>query len=440
MTGFYTVAVNSMWGTAPFSSFAPEFSFGGNGGYQADVKGGEVFYADATTRAVHMLDLSTPAFPVDLGLARSPYLNATVNSVVVNGNLMSMSQTYQVSVLELATPMGMRQFKRGTVGWSTHELSGAFLYGPEVIHDLQGTSSELFSGDCVYGMAVVDDWVVSGAGPQLIISNLEPENDRNAATVFGGANHTVLAMPAGVQAMGMKAWGNHLFVAEQRSDGTYLEVFTTRKIRDRLASTTFDPVADSLGALKVSSVLGRADVALNAGRAFVFIEGAGGTVTAVDARPLLDDDASTGLTAASLQGTVTPAHPAQGVSSAVVQGNTLLMTTADSLEVVDVTAAMDNSPSTLIPAAPVRGELSVYQAQAVAVSGAYAVVTGGFFTMSVDVSTLTTPKTVVQLGTGMAWPQCYISSTALTMHPGISIHGSRAYATAYNQLIIYDLE
>jgi hypothetical protein len=115
------------------------------------------------------------------------------------------------------------------------------------------------------------------------------------------------------------------------------------------------------------------------------------------------------------------------------------MATSGAMEVVDVSAAMDNNPATLIPASPARASVPANTPRSIALSGAYAVVTGGD-TSAWDITTPLAPKPVVRVSTSMNTTGCMLAGTDLTHRPAVSLHGSRAYATSWGQTIVFDTE
>lgn len=198
-------------------------------------------------------------------------------------------------------------------------LAGGFLYSGETVVDLQSSwppaSLSFETGACFFDATVVDNFDIQTNGGALRIVNLDRAIDRDDSTVYNFSTSVAeFLMPAGLRVHAVKALGNRLVVAERRGDGTYLEVFDVRKIRDRLPGTTFSPVADSLGSYRVTTNVSPADgysaLTLRNGRAFVTLDGPGAGIYAVDLRPLLDDTAATVMGPDGDQGFIAPGNPA----------------------------------------------------------------------------------------------------------------------------------
>jgi hypothetical protein len=330
-------------------------------------------------------------------------------------------------------------------------LSGSFLYVKNAVIDLEGGApvvNDSSSIQCMWDQTFVDDNAVVALGSKIAVTNLENGNDRDPATAFDSSQTYSFSLAAGTFATAVQTNGNFLVFAERRATGTYLEVFDARKIRDRQAATSLS-AADSVASFQVTTALpsaaNRVDLALYKGRAFVAIDGPSQGVYAVDLRPVFDDDGTTVLSSASSQGMVAPAAGNSTPRSPVVQGNTLYFITNSALEMVDVSAALDESPTTLIPASPTRGQFALSPtASAITVSGSYLFAAPAQNSSSnllvIDVSSPFSPKALASTPGQLTTNFCPVDGQYISEKSAIAVHGTRAYVTSGPVMTVYELE
>lgn len=172
---------------------------------------------------------------------------------------------------------------------------------------------------------------------------------------------------------------------------------------------------------------------------------------ALDLRPLLDDDATTGAAQVVALGyvpsTTTPAAATTGVAQVVVRGSWAYLATDQGLETVDVSAALDADAATVLSAATPTGRLrapgSYTHTHGVAVYGGYAFMapltpSGQIF--SVDVAQPLAPVYASGVDFVRQTWDCSVNGTAYTQRAGVSVVGSRLFVTSAFGSRVYDLE
>ena len=443
---FLVMPLNNVWsGLQALNDQSPVLALTNNGS-QFEIQGAQVFLTDeglTGNKGIKALDLATVTAPVQMGSFEPPSLSDYMNGAIAYGNYLLSGQGGSVLVWEVATPRSIHLTAQTALGGASHALSGAFLVSMGTVIDLQGgpglPSLGTVSPGCTWGSTLVDENEIFAAGSSLKVLSLEKATDCDSATAFDATSLYSVPMTLGTRAKSVAAYGNYLVASEQRAGGTYLEVFDLRKLRNRRAAPALS-AADTVGSYFVTASVGRSKVTMYQGRAFMTLEGQG--VYIVDLRPLFDDNAATGLTADSLQGFFadaagTPMAPA-------VQGRYMYVIDYQGLKVVDVFNALDEDPLTKLPGSPTKTSLALFSAQAIAVSGSYAVVVG-WTTIGVSVVDISTPLSPKVLSatpfSGATGPCTSPDGENVVGQYSVSIHGSRAYVTlAAGLTYVYELE
>ena len=289
--------------------------------------------------------------------------------------------------------------------------------------------------------------------------------DRRAGTSFSTstpADYFDLVMPAGTRITALEASGNYLVAAEIRNtanpatDGTYVEVFDARKLRDRIPRSpnrlSGFTLADTVGAIRVhpfASLSGWADLHLVAGRAVVTLAESGyapngappanGFIVA-DIRTLMDDDPAGPVNPQTpgtmLQGTL----DLRNAKEVAVRGNLAVVATDVGIVLADISQALDENPATTT--LTIDQTIALPMAESVALSGswlvAYARVPGfpgspGLraydLTAYFEVPATGKPTLESFYATGGGAYQCGALDRYEVTRTKVSLAGSRAYAT-----------
>ena len=448
-SGLQLIQLNTLWlGGRPYSQMSPLSTAGAIGGYAVDIAGAQAFFSDEPTSGLRMFDLSDAARPVDLGTLRMQ--SGAINGPAVHiGNYLAVLSSYELQLFELATPQAPRLVSQLNAGGESIDVIPGFAFAGGSVIDLHAGTALTSLGSvntCSWASAPMDETLIRASGNELIILDLERLTDRDGSTAPVPWEVYSVALGAGVSARAVRTIGSYFIVAEQRADGSYLEVFNGTKIRDRLSGTNFDPVADLAGSIKVTGVQGGLDLFLYRGRAFLSVSSATGGVWAVDLRNALDDNPATTLTAASLQGSVSSMTPGAGATTAAVSGNVLSMLSggdlySGTLETIDVSPALDDNPLTLISATPLRGSLTVSGA-ALSVAGSYAYIAGPFGFSTIDVSSPFAPTLIAQAPVGISQSgSCFNTSDGfITSKARMTVQGTRAFVEGLFSLLALELE
>lgn len=454
---------NAIFGSAArfvdvaFSNFGP-----------VDLRASQVILQQANGGGLRVLDLSDIQNIQNDGATFVPGVsNSLMASAGYGPYHLVVTNTARLLVFEAATPMlpRTRSAANGLGGRSS--LSGRFLYAGGTVADLQSGStpavispSGVSSDDaaCYYDAASFDDVTVTSRGTSLRVWNLEDAvDDPLTGTTFDGADSSNLSLAAGRRATGLTRYGNFLIMVDERRnadnsiDGSYVSVYDATALRDRDPATVLN-LATPVGSFKYVTDIGYAQITMHHGRAFIshdsYISGLYDGVYILDLRPLFDGDSTTGLTAAAAQGFFRSSSDSKGGRSTrevVVRGNHLYLASSAGLEVVDVSAGLDQDSATTVSTSPPRALLSHHNAVALAVHGSYAIVgavgTDGEGFLVADISTPLSPRVMAKLP--FARHSNDLICTALGLSPrraSLAVHGTRAYFSSHLNLQVLDLE
>ncbi|MBW1809639.1 MAG: carboxypeptidase regulatory-like domain-containing protein [Deltaproteobacteria bacterium] len=464
-TSFWMFDLNGLWATEAMDvdrDVVAEAVVSGQGDFV--IEGGQAFLNDYERNGFSSLDLSSApdilpdgfhhnirfsvpsAFRPSCSVRYGNYLLAGVTQGSVAAHL---------QVYEIARPIALHIVAGVTVEAQRSELVGGFLYtdNGEII-DLQSGWPPESQGPslCSYAGVRVDDLLVQALGIKLRVINPENGIDRDPATLYedGTVDEYEVDLLAGVNAYGLDVLGNYLVVAEERADGTYLEVFDIMKLRDLQGVQL--TAADTLGSYKVSDTTGRAEVSLHHGRALVSIDGdpaqAGSEeagLHVVDIRPLLDDDPATGMNADSHQGflALDEAHQCKA------EGNYAYQTTLSVLAIIDISLALDEIAATKIDDTVDQASYPIWHASGIDVYGSYAyVVPGGVDLLDTSFEAINISDPLNPTISGY-FPIVSTSRICvpvagqpnLKVRAGVVVSGSRAYLTGNGRhLEIFELE
>lgn len=329
--------------------------------------------------------------------------------------LLAGTRRGKLQFFELSTPRAMRVVASSPVGASRYVFQGPLAYGSTgSVLDLQAglaptelaDSAQVYSSsnpDDLLDAVVMDEQIVSayGGDGRLRVMDARKSNDRAPSTTAGIVPFTdgyEVALPGVLRVLALESWGMALVAVEYRSDGFWLEVFDARALRDGNPATTFSASA-SRGAVRFSTAISTSnevDLALSHGRAFITLRtpdlGGNQPLYAYDFRNLFDDDgATTGIVA---QGTVPMGSYAGAVA---ISGNRAYVGTFDGLRVWDVSAAMDDSPATVLSATSALATMALDDPRGVVAYGTrvFAANMGSGFsgrTWALDFSNLALPR------------------------------------------------
>ena len=216
------------------------------------------------------------------------------------------------------------------------------------------------------------------------------------------------------------------------------------------------PVIASRGSFRVtgSDATGTtvADVFMHRGRAVVTVNttfgpnpgATGNNVFIVDLRNLFDDNSVT---------LPSPATAVQGTISiyksryAAVQGRYVYIAHANGVSIVDISAALDEDPATLVPNTPTRYDLLAGQPMdSLFVAGSTLLASGqdsmaGLF--SVDITNPAVPVVQSAIPLSSSASQCDASETPSVPRPlrtHVTVKGTRAYVVTNQTLRVIELE
>ncbi len=445
-----------------FASPLATVPIGGRG--QFDVAGGQLFYQDDQSKGVRSIDFTDLNAPVDQGFLQTEqystgFSNLTYGPYLIHGD------TSQLIFAEIATPRSLRRVATGASGMPrNHVVPGALVGGGTVMDLLAPWPPAPLANDvdsCFYDDVLLGEVSVQVQGTRLRVTNLEDSSDRDSATLFDAADSYTLDLSPDV-ATGIAEAANRLVVVQRRADGTYLEVFDAMAVIDRVPSTLL--TRPSLGSYKVTgNTAARMQVSLHRGRALVTLDNESNTnptvmgLYVVDLRPLLDDDPATAMTPItstpnSVQGFV-QALPTGNFSwypghrQSVGRGDWAYVASGHGVEIIDISAAMDDSLSTTIPGVPVRSSVNVLGGfKSLTVYGSYALFVPqhsgvNASVISLDVSDPLNPRKMSSVPLVKDATGCTPSGlTSITPHSGISMSGTRAYLTMRNLSWVMEVE
>ncbi|MDQ3264459.1 MAG: carboxypeptidase-like regulatory domain-containing protein [Myxococcota bacterium] len=460
--GTYDLGPVFSGGALSFASPLATVPIGGRG--QFDVAGAQLFYQDDQSKGVRSVDFTDLNAPVDQGFLQTEqystgFANLTYGPYLIHGD------TGQLVFAEIATPRSLRRVATGASGMPrNHVVPGALVGGGTVMDLLAPWPPAPIASDvdtCFYDDVLFGEVSVQAQGTRLRVTNLEDSSDRDAATPFDAADSYTLDLSPDV-ATGLAEAANRLVVVERRSDGTYLEVFDAMAVIDRMPTTLL--TRPGLGSYKVTSnTANRMQVSMHRGRALVTLDNENNTnptvmgLYVVDLRPLLDDDPATAMTPItttpnSVQGFV-QALPTGNFSwypghrQSVGRGNWAYVASGHGVEIIDISAALDDSLSTTLPGVPVRSSVNVLGGfKALSVYGSYALFVPqhqgvNAAVISLDVSDPLNPRKVSSVPLVKDTTSCIPSGLgSITPHSGISMSGTRAYLTMRNLTWVMEVE
>ncbi len=459
--GLHLYNVAQVWSkVSPYlveKSTIPSIGYG-----QFQVAGSQVFASERVNSGILSVEAANITSLVDTGTTRATaFAGASGMGLFGNYAIQSTEATAvgstRMRVYELAVPRGLRRVT------SLVEPIGKIIVKPGLVYGSSGAILDLLSGStparlaiptaaewCKYDAAVFDDTVVSSndfAGQNALrITRTEDAVARTGAAFNITSNSSTYTMPANTRVVGMDRVGNYLILATARSGSPttlWLEAYKASALR----STTTNQARTLTAADKVSEFqYATTAISWTAVKPFVRVTNGIAVVTTssgiymVDIKAMLDDNAATAMSAASVQGLVT------GISAtdALLRGEYLYVTGSHNtygqgLFLIFASAAYDSSSASTVSFSDMETFVPVPYGNSVAAYGSYVLVasynvnSGGV--TAFDVSN---PGSPAQIGQ-MPFPYGNLSFCG----PGktsMEIQGTRVYIGSQERFDIVELE